>query len=749
MKYSLFQWAIHVRFKNIVVEGFVVGDGQAPQLYKTGAVLEAITNSVIRTLSGNIYVLKGPLCWDATLQAGMPKWFASKFLNGFPKNWPKILEDYVKFPNDGNSFNETADHYATANCDNSASLVSREVDSERKPAIPHLDWSSFSFDDNADSSDASIVVHVPGTVKSTWGMRKTAPDRGSNVVDAALSPLFLNGLDDTVVKEEHDVEAELSTTLVEDDLQLGSGNGVDPRDTPVSRGKVCSVDSRKSAGKPGSRNSSGKKKSMQKEIEVFDAFYRTRSGRHVFPPLQYWTRQRLTRRLDKDGNDVVVLCPGEKSTLVPDLRSPAAEIIRTTGWVQRKLQSDKIECEPDRSVAGKAVPKARQKSVSKRKGKQDQKHKKPNGRRKCIESRKSVSEANDEVLRSMKPCKVILSRCIAATETAKIFQDSVRNKAECNVSKINSVIDSAAGNFFLSKEAAALAKSPRLPRPRACGNASGPKKTSIRREKTHSSKGKRVKPSPASSPAISAPAKNFALSSSFSASGGEAADKKSPVKRKARKTGKEPSPKQRKVISKEAADKKQASVKEENQALCVTARRGTLRERKQVKQVLQMINCPKNEQDFYTSENHNLPLLHAKVGSEFSYNVDAFSDVPFTPNTKWCDDINQMASTPAWFRTPGQVNDPNLSVGSVKTPAHLKSYFPDQVVCGQATEAADKAVVQLRRDRKRKEKCSLPRNTNKRAQKPRQQKLTIPAGLFAVTAEEDDRSSEDDYFSDD
>ncbi|XP_036607237.1 mis18-binding protein 1 [Trichosurus vulpecula] len=90
------KWMIRNMNNNtaVCVEGKLI---DIPDLYwHSNAIVERLDYNKLRTISGNIYVLKGTIDAIAMKEAGFPASFTRKFIFGFPKNWKQYVDDLLQ-----------------------------------------------------------------------------------------------------------------------------------------------------------------------------------------------------------------------------------------------------------------------------------------------------------------------------------------------------------------------------------------------------------------------------------------------------------------------------------------------------------------------------------------------------------------------------------------------------------------------------------------------------------------------------
>ncbi|XP_043843407.1 mis18-binding protein 1 [Dromiciops gliroides] len=78
----------------VCVEGKLI---DTPDLYwHSNAIVQRLDYNRLRTLSGNIYILKGTIDTVSMKEAGFPASFTRKFIFGFPKNWKQYVDDLLQ-----------------------------------------------------------------------------------------------------------------------------------------------------------------------------------------------------------------------------------------------------------------------------------------------------------------------------------------------------------------------------------------------------------------------------------------------------------------------------------------------------------------------------------------------------------------------------------------------------------------------------------------------------------------------------
>uniref|UniRef100_G1P2U0 Mis18-binding protein 1 n=1 Tax=Myotis lucifugus TaxID=59463 RepID=G1P2U0_MYOLU len=99
MKFSVVQlqeWMIKIINNNtaICVEGKLI---DVTNIYwHSNAIVERIEHNKLKTLSGNIYILKGMIDRISMKEAGYPYYLIRKFMFGFPENWKEHIDTFLE-----------------------------------------------------------------------------------------------------------------------------------------------------------------------------------------------------------------------------------------------------------------------------------------------------------------------------------------------------------------------------------------------------------------------------------------------------------------------------------------------------------------------------------------------------------------------------------------------------------------------------------------------------------------------------
>lgn len=93
---QLQEWMIKVINNNtaICIEGKLVD--MTDVYWHSNVIVERIKHNELRTLSGNIYILKGLIDRISMKEAGYPCYFIRKFMFGFPRNWKEHVDSFLE-----------------------------------------------------------------------------------------------------------------------------------------------------------------------------------------------------------------------------------------------------------------------------------------------------------------------------------------------------------------------------------------------------------------------------------------------------------------------------------------------------------------------------------------------------------------------------------------------------------------------------------------------------------------------------
>ncbi|KAJ0044244.1 hypothetical protein NL108_004290 [Boleophthalmus pectinirostris] len=84
------KWFIRGSHKGLFLDG-IHRENNIP--WNSNIILDRVSNSVLKTISGRVYILVGKM--DLTAPTQFPKWFLKCFVNGFPSNWKELHKKYL------------------------------------------------------------------------------------------------------------------------------------------------------------------------------------------------------------------------------------------------------------------------------------------------------------------------------------------------------------------------------------------------------------------------------------------------------------------------------------------------------------------------------------------------------------------------------------------------------------------------------------------------------------------------------
>uniref|UniRef100_A0A8C3VXW6 Mis18-binding protein 1 n=1 Tax=Catagonus wagneri TaxID=51154 RepID=A0A8C3VXW6_9CETA len=93
---QLQEWMIKIINDNtaICVEGKLIDITNV--YWHSNAIIERIKHNKLRTLSGNIYILKGMIDRNSMKEEGYPNYLIRKFMFGFPEKWKEYIDNFLE-----------------------------------------------------------------------------------------------------------------------------------------------------------------------------------------------------------------------------------------------------------------------------------------------------------------------------------------------------------------------------------------------------------------------------------------------------------------------------------------------------------------------------------------------------------------------------------------------------------------------------------------------------------------------------
>ncbi|XP_076806892.1 uncharacterized protein LOC143450299 [Clavelina lepadiformis] len=736
---NLFNWAICVIHKCLYIEGFLKQTDGTYQLYRTSPVSEIINSNTVKTASGKEYCLIGRINQDASINSKLPLWMVKNFEFGFSSNWKEILHSYnTQRHNQQESFD----------CLNAVDRIVgiSAVSHETKPAskscykIPSLTWLGSDAEDsiNLNTSLLSTNVEVPDTVLRKPPLSKLAQMCVENLNSIDVAKSFLNSEFDVV-------EECLQTIKPSEKISARVQKHSHPPSQELSAAKsqiTPQNDKTKNAKK---RRSSSKKKKKHDSVvantNLFtpspqNGFYRSKSGRHVFPPLQHWTRQRLVTECDEDGTEVVVLYPGHRSVLDASSSSYATDVIKQSESIQKQYLQDQLE-HSFHSVAEATPP-----------GKNVQ----PKGTKKqtpgtCVKNILDDDPLNLDIqnlekegkLPIAKSCQVVVNRLKFDTKSINSLTPKPKTpEVNGGSADLHTTEKSVPQNDITKHKRYNLRQTERSHSSKKEMTCFLPKEISNKKRKKTSSPSKESCPPSFKKRRKSKSDKNKATSKTSKA-------KRNCVRNKTTA----PLTKENKENTSFVFNTCPQNKNVRKKLTEVNAKHGTIKHRKQIKEALKELNSNVS-QDFFTAAcDSKRKELSAFSNDYFQSNTDWNDPALFTPTAKLPVGMNQFAATPAWLKTPTCAF--NVNFEESVTPYYLRTTLPSEIEIKTSSNDADKVVLQMVRDAKQKSKLKkgkkkiLEDKTIDRSCS-RLQLPTSKASLLNAVVE-NEISDEDDYFS--
>lgn len=85
----LTKWFLRSNRRGLFVDG-LCKESNVP--WNSNIIVERVSNTVLKTVSGRVYILVGKMQWVADPE--FPKWFLKEFAKGFPPNWKELYEKF-------------------------------------------------------------------------------------------------------------------------------------------------------------------------------------------------------------------------------------------------------------------------------------------------------------------------------------------------------------------------------------------------------------------------------------------------------------------------------------------------------------------------------------------------------------------------------------------------------------------------------------------------------------------------------
>ncbi|XP_028638315.1 mis18-binding protein 1 [Grammomys surdaster] len=165
------EWMIKVINNNtaICVEGKLVDE--ADIYWHSNVIIERIKHNELRTLSGNIYILKGLIDQVSMKEAGYPSIFTRKFLFGFPKDWKKYIDNFLEQLR-AKEKNKSETRQKTARSQNKQKWIKNDAEDKQTDVLRKA---SITYDLNGDGLERTEVLNVP--IDPLNSLEQSTPDK--------------------------------------------------------------------------------------------------------------------------------------------------------------------------------------------------------------------------------------------------------------------------------------------------------------------------------------------------------------------------------------------------------------------------------------------------------------------------------------------------------------------------------------------------------------------------------------------
>nr|XP_026690165.1 uncharacterized protein LOC100186430 isoform X2 [Ciona intestinalis] len=544
------------------------------QVKKSSFIKLRMHSRCLLTNSGSLYNLVGPMQKSPDIPDNVYK----AMINGFPENWRSVVRSYLHQLNQNQSDESSSENEVVHIANNSLNITPR----------------------------VRVVMETPLS-------KKRQPD-------FLVTPTPCKKPRSIAVKKTQDLIMPLSS-VPQDILE-----------TPANKKKKQTRKRQAAQRKPAKRCKLNKSvlPSCHADLcsESPSGLFRTRSGRHVFPPLQSWTGQRLSTECNEDGVEVVKFHPGNESILAPDVHSPVTDALRKTDIIHRQFifnqMCDKKDSLPQQKTGNHCVKKILDTPVAK---------KKP------VQKIKNISPLNTvEKIRKIrqKKCKILVSP-LKLSENEQVltkpgYSLRIQQKSMNNPVTKESLKLPSENEELLKKKPLKLQHKNSEPSNEVVGTRKSKRAKNSKVEKKCSPKKRKAR-------TVKPKKNNVAVC----------------------KKKKEPGTKKEKSKNQDVALKNTGSKIE---TLKITAQRGTLKHRKQVQAVANELNFNQKGQDFFADE---------AVVNEMFGESNGFLDQSLGTPAKNFLYIPENVKTPLWFKTP---QAQKYSSVFPDTPDHLKSSLP-------------------------------------------------------------------------
>lgn len=119
------KWFLRKNQKGLFVDG-IHKELNIP--WNSNLIVDRISSSVLRTVSGRVYILVGKMKIDVA--SDFPNWLLKKFASGFPSNWKALYEHFLQKSREANGNNEQKVNKAQTNPESSS--INQSVNRHKK-----------------------------------------------------------------------------------------------------------------------------------------------------------------------------------------------------------------------------------------------------------------------------------------------------------------------------------------------------------------------------------------------------------------------------------------------------------------------------------------------------------------------------------------------------------------------------------------------------------------------------------------
>ncbi|XP_041828898.1 mis18-binding protein 1 isoform X2 [Melanotaenia boesemani] len=134
------KWFLRKNHQGLFVNG-IHDEDNIP--WNSNIIVDRISNSVLKTVSGRVYILVGNMKMDVASE--FPKWLLKKFASGFPQNWKTLYEKFLQESKETERKNDRKDIKAKTNPEASSIIRSVKGHKQRSTRTPEFFSPTHSF----------------------------------------------------------------------------------------------------------------------------------------------------------------------------------------------------------------------------------------------------------------------------------------------------------------------------------------------------------------------------------------------------------------------------------------------------------------------------------------------------------------------------------------------------------------------------------------------------------------------------